>query len=113
MSQLELLAERRIDLPEFQGIYVIVDAEDMRRGPYVASFDGEKEVAAEYVRWVHLMSRHSGGEIRGYALVEGRLHVRLPDYVGPWPEMDTAVARALGVELRPYDKPSTPFPEEQ
>lgn len=51
------------------------------------------------MRFVHVMSRSAGGEIRGYALIDGRAYLRLPNYAGEWPELDTAVAVALGVEV--------------
>jgi len=74
---------------------------------FTSNFLGRDEVKPSLVegkptlplRWVHVMSKPAKGEIRGYALVNGKLHVRLPDYVGPWPELDQAVATKLGVPV--------------
>lgn len=44
---------------------------------------------------VHVVSRPAGGEIRGYVLIAGVLHLRLPNYAGEWPELDAAVERRL------------------
>lgn len=44
---------------------------------------------------VHVISRPAHGEIRGYVLIDGRLHLRLPNYAGDWPALDAAVARRI------------------
>lgn len=50
---------------------------------------------------VHVMSRHTKGECRGYVLTtDGALRVRLPNYTGDWPAMDSAVlARVPGARF--------------
>lgn len=50
-------------------------------------------------KMVHVMSRPAGGEIRGYALVDGVAYLRLPVTPREWGEVDDAVAAALGVEV--------------
>jgi len=80
---------------------------------FTSNFLGRDEVKPSLVegkptlplRWVHVMSKPAKGEIRGYALVNGKLHVRLPDYVGPWPELDQAVATKLGVPVLTREGP--------
>lgn len=70
---------------------------------YTASFVGrclvDKDAAGQLV---HVISPHAGGEIRGYLLIEHRLHLRLPCYSGEWPEMDMAVGDHLGAVVVPY-----------
>lgn len=61
--------------------------------------------AAGKLRWVHVISKPAGGEIRGYAIVEGEnvLRIRLPNYRGDWPELDNAVqerTHATGTVVR-------------
>lgn len=48
---------------------------------------------------VHVVSRPAGGEIRGYVLIDGTLHLRLPNYAGDWPELDAAVSRRLSAPV--------------
>jgi hypothetical protein len=61
----------------------------------LSMFAGSQSYSGE-IRWVHVMSRPAGGEIRGYALLEsGDLRLRLPDYTGHWPEMDAAARAAI------------------
>lgn len=73
---------------------IIVDDErtlDPRRSSFVArpvKWDG-------HGAFVHVMSSPAGGEIRGYVLIKGALHLRLPNYAGEWPELNTAVERRL------------------
>jgi hypothetical protein len=52
--------------------------------------------------FVHVINPRAGGEIRGYVLIEHRLHLRLPCYSGEWPEMDMAVGDHLGALVVPY-----------
>lgn len=52
--------------------------------------------------FVHVISPHVGGEIRGYVLIDARLHLRLPCYTGLWPELDSAVEKHLGATIAPY-----------
>lgn len=49
---------------------------------------------------VHVISKPAGGEIRGYVLIDGRLHMRLPNYAGDWPELDAAVTRRLNARAK-------------
>lgn len=62
------------------------------------SFAGDaKADASDAARVVHVMSRASGGEIRGYVLIDGALRQRGPCHSGPWPVLDAAVlARVPG-----------------
>lgn len=71
-------------------VWLIVD-EPRPYGRHSSAIEGPCPHWDEPVRWVHVMSRPAGGEIRGYALVEGELRLRLPNYSGDWPEMDAAV----------------------
>ena len=51
-------------------------------------------------RFVHVMSRPAGGEIRGYIFDgDNRLRIRQPNYHGHWPELDLAVAKRTGAEV--------------
>lgn len=74
-------------------LYLQVDAE-RTHSPYLslvdrpAKWDGIGSI-------VHVISRPAGGEIRGYVLIAGKLHLRLPNYAGDWPELDVAVARRV------------------
>ncbi len=90
-------ATRRVALPVGDPpLYVLVsEAEPSRQrfGPAWAK-DGT-QIAA-----VHVMSPASGGECRGYWLIAGVLWRRYPDMIGDWPEVDQAVADALGLEVR-------------
>lgn len=48
---------------------------------------------------LHVMSRYSGGEVRGYERPAGSSEpwrVRLPAHEGHWPEVDRAVATLTG-----------------
>jgi len=53
---------------------------------------------------VHVVSKPAGGEIRGYVLINGTLHMRLPNYEGDWPELDAAVERRLGARIAKESK---------
>lgn len=59
------------------------------------SFFGEREI-------LHVLSRHAGGEVRGYIRPRGGdiWEVRRPAHEGHWPEMDRAVADATGEPIR-------------
>lgn len=64
----------------------------------MSMFEGSiklRDLDEHRIRWVHVMSKPAGGEIRGYALIGSELRVRLPNYAGPWPEMDAAVAARI------------------
>lgn len=55
---------------------------------------------------LHVMSRYSGGEVRGYerpAGSSGPWWVRLPAREGHWPEVDRAVARLTGERVVGFD----------
>lgn len=64
---------------------------------------GERVDADEPIRVVHVISTYAGGEVRGYVLARGRLHLRLPCYTGRWAEMDAWVAAQLGATVVPYE----------
>lgn len=74
-------------------LFIEVDAEKQLH-PYLSFVDRP-------AKWdgvgalVHVISRPAGGEIRGYVLIDGKLHLRLPNYAGNWPELDAAVARRI------------------
>ncbi len=74
-------------------LYVEVDAET-RLNPHLSFVDRP-------AKWdgigalVHVISRPARGEIRGYVLIAGRLHLRLPNYAGDWPELDAEVTRRV------------------
>lgn len=76
--------------------------------PYVwrasGAFVGDKKVKdGTPIQWVHVISPFVGGEIRGYVLVDGHLHLRGPCYGGTWDELDNAVAKRLAARLVPYE----------
>lgn len=58
-------------------------------------------------RFVHVISRAAGGEVRGYELRwdgghsdgVGTLHLRAPAYEGPWEELDAEVSLRVAREL--------------
>jgi hypothetical protein len=81
-----------------------VDVEPPRRALYyTAGFVGQRDVSPDVeAQLVHVISPHRGGEIRGYVLIEHRLHLRTPCYSGEWPEMDMAVGDLLGALVVPY-----------
>lgn len=99
----------RISLPAPLGpaIYLLVDEKETEvdwRGLNVVDFGAIDPVVGSYgsyirARWIHVMSGPAGGEIRGYALVDGRAHLRLPARPREWDQVDEAVATALGVEV--------------
>jgi hypothetical protein len=74
-------------------LYIEVD-DEKRHSPHLSFID-------RAAKWdgigaiVHVISRPAGGEIRGYVLIAGKLHLRLPCYSGPCAEMDAAVARRV------------------
>lgn len=53
--------------------------------------------------YVRIISKHRGGQIRGYVQHNGRLLLQGPDYCGQWPELDSSVERALGIPVAPYN----------
>lgn len=94
-------AAARFDLP-WEGVYVEVDAAKPTT-TWTAQFQGERQYpTGTRAAFVHVMSRHAGGEIRGYVLIDGKLHLRHPCYTGRWPEMDEAVEAAIGASVQPY-----------
>ena len=87
------------------GITVDVDVEPqpVMDGGWHANFVGCRAMVGEKVRGVHVMSRHAGGEIRGYVLdADGGLRLRGPCYTGRWESMDEEVAAILGARVVPY-----------
>ncbi|MGE0444537.1 MAG: hypothetical protein AB7P99_04860 [Vicinamibacterales bacterium] len=75
-------------------LYLIVDAQVKDVG-WRCFYEGQQPGVYETGSIVHVMSKPAGGEIRGYLLIDGRLHLRLPSYTGDWPEMDAAVAQRV------------------
>ena len=72
------------------------DVERADREGHLVLFEGK--VGGE--RYVSVISKPRGGQIRGYRVCErGCAHLALPDYVGPWPELDAWVAKKLGVTI--------------
>lgn len=54
----------------------------------------------EQLDLIHVISRHAGGEIRGYVSLEGGPWLlRHPNYTGDWPEMDRAVEATCGITV--------------
>lgn len=87
------------------GIAVHLDAEakPVMDDGWHWNFVGDRALVGHKVRGVHVMSRHVGGQIRGYVLDEtGGLRLAGPCYTGEWPEMDAEVARVLGAAIIPY-----------
>lgn len=82
---------------EEHGWYVLVDREPTTQGhgAQAACLYGER------VRFVHVMSPHAGGEVRGYTLHGGVLWLRAPCYQGAWPEVDAIVGAMLGADVKP------------
>lgn len=94
-------AETRIELPGLgephpQGcaLYVLVDAEQR-----ATAYSRDDLPAGTASRLVHVISRWSRGEVRGYRVIGNVATVRQPNYVGDWPEVDRAVEAALGVRV--------------
>lgn len=79
-------------------LYTLVD-ESRRIGH--SSFVGSHEF-----KWddsgviVHVISKPSGGEIRGYVRINGELRLRLPCTPIDWPELDEVVSRRLGLSVK-------------
>lgn len=88
--------ERREDLP-FDGVWLgtTTHTADSRTCP-------ERCEGGEVYTRIHVMSTHAGGEIRSYILRDGEAWPDQPCYTGVWPEMDVAVAEALGARVVPY-----------
>lgn len=95
----------RYELP-FDGVYLLVDAafaapQCVAR---IGMFVGIRDVhEGDRLSYVHIISKHAGGEIRGYVIHAGRLKLRLPCYTAEWPEMDRAVSEALGLPVVGFD----------
>ena len=68
---------------------------------YEKNLDPHLSFEASPAKWdgrgqlVHVISKPAGGEIRGYVLIDGALHLRLPNYAGDWPDLDAAVRRRI------------------
>ena len=79
-------------------LYITVDDQFERTGRTLSphlSFVARPATWDGHGKLVHVISRPAHGEIRGYVLINGLLHLRLPNYAGDWPELDAAVARRL------------------
>lgn len=79
-------------------LFVVVDP-PRPHGNRSAAFAGCNGIKYDApIRFVHVVSKPAGGEIRGYVLTEdGVLRGRVPCYTGDWPEIDAAVlARVAG-----------------
>lgn len=88
-----------------EGITIIVDADPnpVMDGGWHWNFVGCRQLIGHKVRGVHVMSRHAGGEIRGYVIDDdGGLRLRGPCYTGKWDLMDQEVAAVLGGRIVPY-----------
>lgn len=48
---------------------------------------------------IHVISKPAGGEVRGYVLAKGVAFVRYPTTPRDWPEVDAALASAIGVTI--------------
>lgn len=48
---------------------------------------------------VHVISKHRGGEIRGFWIVDGVLELRHPTSPRRWFSLDAAVSRVLGMTV--------------
>lgn len=84
------------------GLRVEVDPA-RKAGSINTAYVGERSVNQHSdAQLVHVISPAAGGEIRGYVLIEHRLHLRIPCYSGEWPEMDMAVGDLLGALVVPY-----------
>lgn len=71
---------------------LLVDALASRDCGYVG-----RTIKDDKVRVVHVLSKHAGGEIRGYVITDdGVLRLRLPCYTGAWPALDEAVRSRVG-----------------
>lgn len=77
----------------------IIVGEPFRPTGREALFMREPGESVDPLQWVWVTSPHTGGQVRMYALAGRRLRHTRPDYRGPWPELDLAVAVRLGVEL--------------
>ena len=78
---------------------ILVDDRITSRMAPISPFVDEGNTARDAtLRWVHVISDHAGGEIRGYALIDGKLPERGP-YFMEWPELDEAVSTHLGIPL--------------
>lgn len=73
-------------------------------GYFNTAYVGERSALRDMpARLVHVINPAVGGEIRGYLLIAGKLHLRLPSYTGLWPAMDAAIAkRCDGAFVVPY-----------
>lgn len=90
------------DFLTLNGLRLEVDP-PRKAGYYTAAFVGlrgsDRDAEAQLV---HVISPAAGGEIRGYLLIEHKLHLRTPCYTGEWAEMDMAVGDQLGALVVPY-----------
>ncbi|NUP12975.1 MAG: hypothetical protein HOW73_43600 [Polyangiaceae bacterium] len=96
------MATERIDLHGFgdHALYLLVDSAQTYTGDRrsaAAGFDNVK--VHDRFQTVHVISRHAGGEVRGYVLANGIARPRTPATPVTWREVDDAVAKALGVRV--------------
>ncbi len=89
------------DLPGFEGVYVL---KGTRAGHPKLSEPADMET-------LHVISRHRGGEVRGFerGVGDATWHVRRPNYVGAWPDLDAAVGALVGSPLS-LDRPPWDLP---
>lgn len=89
------MATERLDCDDFDGVYLLLNDERKWGLPgnnYIAPPTMEPYTQG---RLVNVISTHAKGEIRGYVLSDGVLHLRPPSYTGRWEAMDHAVGRTL------------------
>lgn len=80
-------------------LYVEIDEQSTSRLARISPFVDEDNTARDAtLRWVHVISKYAGGEIRGYALINGELRERGPRYMD-WPELDAAVSARTGYPI--------------
>jgi hypothetical protein len=95
----------RVDLPgigephpDGAALFVLIDEERVASGDCRDPSTGKARAGARY-QIAHVVSRWSRGEVRGYVVHDGVADVRSPAYPESWPEVDRAVAEALGVRV--------------
>lgn len=78
------------DFLDLHGLTLTIGEPFRPGGREVHSMRGEAEIL-DSLQWVWVMSPHTGGQVR-------MRHTR-PDYRGPWPALDRAVAARCSAEL--------------
>lgn len=94
----QLTADTDVESAFIDGRLYIVVNDECRLNPHLL-FEERPAKWDERGRIVHVISKPAGGEIRGYIMIDGALHLRLPNYAGDWPDLDAAVARRLDARL--------------